>query len=54
MNPRADEISAEYLVRHVPNEWQHHEPATEYVSPWQFVAGWIVVLAVVAVIWGLV
>ena len=53
---RADELAAEYLMRNVP-DWEAHEEAAdaarEYVSPIRFLAGWVVVLALVGLIfWG--
>ena len=56
MKDDADRITAEYLMRNVP-DWQAHEDAAdvarEYVSPTRFIAGWVVVLALVAILfWG--
>lgn len=57
----ANRLTAEYLVRQVPEEdWPRfvsqprHEDGPEYVSPTRFIAGWVVVAAVAALIfWGL-
>ena len=57
---RASEVSAEYLVRQVPEEdlprfvsQPRHEDGPEYVEPIRFIAGWVVVAAVAALIfWG--
>ena len=54
----ANRITAEYLLRQVPADWQAHEDAAdmargEYVSPIRFIAGWVVVVAIAALIfWG--
>lgn len=57
MSDRAEQITAEYLMRKVPIDWQSHEDAAdmarEYVSPIRFIAGWLVVLALVGLIWGI-
>ena len=57
MKDDADRITAEYLMRHVP-DWEAREDAAdtarEYVSPIRFIAGWVVVLALVFILfWGL-
>lgn len=57
----ADHITAEYLVRQVPEEdlprfvsQPRHEDGPEYVEPIRFIAGWVVVVAIAALIfWGL-
>ena len=55
---KTDKISAEYLMRQVPEEdWPRfvsqprHEDGPEYVSPLRFIAGWVVVLAFFGLIW---
>ena len=54
MKDDADRITAEYLMRNVP-DWEAREDAAdvarEYVSPTRFLAGWVVVLALVGLIW---
>lgn len=56
----ANRLTAEYLLRQVPEDMPRfvsrprHEDGPEYVSPIRFVAGWVVVLAIAALIfWGL-
>lgn len=56
----ADHITAEYLLRQVPEDMPRfvsqprHEDGPEYVSPIRFIAGWVVVVAIAALIfWGL-
>ena len=57
----ANRLTAEYLVRQVPEEdWPRfvsrprHEDGPEYVEPIRFIAGWVVVLALVGLVfWGL-
>lgn len=49
MTDRAAEISAEYLLRHVPEEPLPR--VDEYVPPLRFICGWVVVLAVFGLIW---
>lgn len=59
MTDRANEISAKYLLRKVPTDRQAHEDAADmaradYVSPLRFICGWVVVVAIAALIfWGL-
>ena len=54
---RANELTAEYLLRQVPEDMPRfvsqprHEDGPEYVSPIRFIAGWVVVLAVFGLIW---
>lgn len=56
MSDQANRITAEYLLRKVPTDWQAHEDDAdmargEYVSPIRFICGWVVVLAVFGLIW---
>ena len=59
MTRRADELAAEYLMRPLEDPPRflsspQVQDGPEYVSPIRFIAGWVVVLALVAVIfWGL-
>ena len=59
MSRRADELAAEYLMRPLedPPRFLSSPPAVdgpEYVSPLRFICGWVVVLALVAIVfWGL-
>ena len=59
MTRRASEIAAEYLMRPLEDPPRflsspRVQDGPEYVSPIRFIAGWVVVLALVAVIfWGL-
>ena len=59
MTRRADEVAAEYLMRPLEDPPRflsspQVQDGPEYVSPTRFIAGWVVVLALVAVIfWGL-
>ena len=59
MTRRADELAAEYLMRPLedPPRFLSSPPVQdgpEYVSPIRFIAGWVVVLALVAIVfWGL-
>ena len=50
----ADKLAADYLMRKVP-DWEAREDAAdvarEYVSPTRFICGWVVVLALVGLIW---
>ena len=58
MTRRADELAAEYLMRPMedPPRFLSSPPVVdgpEYVSPTRFLAGWVVVLALVGLIfWG--
>jgi len=60
MTDRANELSAEYLIRKVPVDWQAHEDAAdlareqaEHVSPLRFAAGAVVLgLVFVLIFWG--
>lgn len=54
----ANELTAAYLLRHVPEQDLPRflnsppvEDGPEYVSPIRFLAGWVVVLALVGLIW---
>lgn len=49
MTDRANRITAEYLLRQVPEEPLPR--VDEYVSPIRFIAGWVVVVAIAALIW---
>ena len=59
MTRRADELAAEYLMRPLEDPPRflsspRVQDGPEYVSPVQFIAGWVVVLALVAILfWGL-
>lgn len=56
---RATEMSAEYLIRKVPVDWQAHEDAADlarpdHMSPLQFIAAVLVLgLVFVLIFWGL-
>lgn len=55
----AEQITAEYLMRPLENPPRflsspRVQDGPEYVSPTRFIAGWVVVLALVAILfWGL-
>ena len=59
MTRRASEIAAEYLMRPMEDPPRflsspRVQDGPEYVSPVQFIAGWVVVLTLVGLIfWGL-
>ena len=59
MTDRASELAAEYLMRPLedPPRFLSSPPVVdgpEYVSPIRFIAGWVVVVAIAALIfWGL-
>ena len=59
MTRRADELAAEYLMRPLEDPPRflsspQVQDGPEYVSPIRFIAGWVVVLAIVAILfWGL-
>ena len=59
MTRRADELAAEYLMRPMEDPQRflsspRVQDGPEYVSPIRFIAGWVVVLALVAILfWGL-
>lgn len=53
---RADELAAEYLMRPMEDPPRflsspRVQDGPEYVSPTRFLAGWVVVLALVGLIW---
>ena len=59
MTRRADELAAEYLMRPLEDPPRflsspRVQDGPEYVSPTRFIAGWVVVAAIAALLfWGL-